>query len=198
MNVLVLGKIPSPLTPILKENGCRIIEYDAQVDIEFLRKHSVDFVVSYGYRHVVRKFILDYLREKVINLHISLLPLNRGADPNLWSFLEDTPKGVTIHYMDEGLDTGDIIAQKEVFFESEGETLATTYEKLNEEIAGVFAQHWPFIMRGDAKGQAQPQGGSFHRMKDKEEFEYLLLEKGWNTPARELIGRALLPSEKGV
>ncbi len=193
MNVLVLGKVPSPLAPILKKNGCRVIEYDAQVDIDFLRKHSLDFVVSYGYRHVVRKFILDYFREKVINLHISLLPWNRGADPNLWSFLEDTPKGITIHYMDEGLDTGDIIAQKEVFFESEGETLATTYEKLNEEIAGVFAQHWPFIMRGDAKGQKQPQGGSFHRIKDKKKFEYLLLEKGWNTPVRELIGRALLP-----
>jgi len=195
MNVLVLGKMPSPITPVLKETGCRIIERDLALDKEFLCDLSVDFAVSYGYRHIVPESVVDQLNEKIINLHISFLPWNRGADPNLWSFLEDTPKGVTIHYMDEGLDTGDIIAQKEVFFESEGETLATTYEKLNEEIIGLFAQHWPFIMRGDAKGQAQPQGGSFHRIRDKKKFEYLLLEKEWNTPVRELIGRAVLPSQ---
>ena len=54
-----------------------------------------------------------------------------GQDPNLWSFIEDTPKGVTIHEIDEGIDTGDIIFQKEIVLNS-NETLASSYEKLQE------------------------------------------------------------------
>ena len=191
MNVLLVGNIPSPLTPILRENGCRVIGHDCPIDLEFLSKQSVDFAVSYGYRYIVRKPVIEFLNGRIINLHISLLPWNRGADPNLWSFLEDTPKGVTIHYMDEGLDTGDIIAQKEVFFEPEGETLATTYKKLSDEIVNLFSQQWTFIMRGEIRRQQQPSGGSFHRTKDRNNFEYLLSEKRWDTPIETLIGKAV-------
>jgi methionyl-tRNA formyltransferase len=123
-------------------------------------------------------------------LHISLLPWNRGADPNLWSFLEDTPKGVTIHYVDEGLDTGDIIVQKEVFFDYSDENLATTYQKLNEEILELFKSEWPLISAGKAPRQKQPMGGSFHSSKDKKRFEYLFADKGWDTPVIKLVGRA--------
>ena len=65
----------------------------------------VDFIISYGYRHILKKDLIEMFPRKIANLHISLLPWNRGADPNLWSFLEDTPKGVTIHYIDCSVDT---------------------------------------------------------------------------------------------
>ena len=121
----------------------------------------------------------------------SLLPWNRGADPNLWSFLKDTPKGVTIHYVDKGLDTGDIIAQTEVFFDPAVETLASTYQTLSDEIVKLFRKHWPQIMKGEVESKKQPPGGSSHRIKDKKKFEYLLLERNWNTPIEKLIGKAL-------
>lgn len=190
MKVLVLGVIPSPVSPILKEHGCDTIEYQTRVGVDLLRENSIDFAVSYRYRHLIRKSIIEYLKGNVINLHISLLPWNRGADPNLWSFLEDTPKGVTIHYVDEGLDTGDIIVQKEVFFDYSDENLATTYQKLNEEILELFKSEWPLISTGKAPRQKQPMGGSFHSSKDKKRFEYLLADKGWDTPVIKLVGRA--------
>ena len=65
-------------------------------------------------------------------MHISLLPWNRGYHPNIWSFLEDTPKGVTIHYINEGIDTGDIIVQKEIVIDEDKETLKSSYEILHE------------------------------------------------------------------
>ncbi len=195
MNVLVLGNIPSPITSVVRAYDCRVFKDDGLIDVEYLHSHLVDFTVSYRYRHIVRKPVIDYLRGRIINLHISCLPWNRGADPNLWSFLEDTPKGVTIHYMDEGLDTGDIVAQKEVSFELEGETLATTYKKLNEEILALFREHWPLIMRGEVQGRKQPPGGSFHRTKDKDRFTHLLADKGWDTPVVELVGKALINSK---
>ena len=117
MNILVLGPPQSPITPFLRQNGYAVIEYSDPIDITFLEENNFSFAVSYRFRHIIRQETIECLEGKIINLHISYLPWNRGADPNLWSFLEDTPKGVSIHYVDPGMDTGDIIAQKEVIFD---------------------------------------------------------------------------------
>jgi len=191
MNVLVLGKVPTPLAPILTKYNCKVIETENYIDISYIKDNKIEFVISYRYRHIIKKEIIEYINGNIINLHISFLPWNRGADPNLWSFLEDTPKGVSIHYIDEGLDTGGIIIQKEVTFEPEGETLSSTYNKLNEEIIQLFRKVWPNIMQGDVNRISQKHGGSFHRLKDKQRFEYLLEKKGWDTDIRELIGKAV-------
>lgn len=191
MNVLVLGNNNSAVTTIVRESSCSAMEYSHKFNVEFFKSHKVDFIVSYGYRHIISETVLDFIKDKVINLHISYLPWNRGADPNLWSFLEDTPKGVSIHFVDKGLDTGDLIAQKEVVFDEEGETLATTYDKLSGAILELFRLCWPTIVRGKAPRQQQPPGGSYHRLADKEKYMYLLAQKGWNTPVVELIGKAL-------
>lgn len=191
MNVLVLGILPSPLTPILEEHDCRVVECADQIDVKYLKSNSIEFAVSYRYRYIIRKPIIEYLRYNVINLHVSLLPWNRGADPNLWSFLENTPAGVTIHYIDEGLDSGDIIAQKEVVFDTSAETLATTYDRLNVEIVELFRSQWPLLMQSQASRWKQPSGGSFHKVKDKERFAHLLTGNGWDTPVEKIIGKAL-------
>jgi methionyl-tRNA formyltransferase len=190
MKVLLLGAKPSPLKSILEENRCKVIEGTAAIDLGFLEKSQVDYAISYRFRQIIRKPIIEYLKGDIINLHISLLPWNRGADPNLWSFLENTPKGVTIHYIDEGIDTGDIIAQKEIFFDDNSETLASSYEKLNREIIKLFKKMWPLIMNGKSSRCSQPPGGTFHRTEDKKPFEKLLIDKGWNTPVKKLIGKA--------
>lgn len=191
MTVLYLGVTPFPLTSIIKKSGCEIIECDSRIDVDFLVKRSIDFAVSYRCPHIIRKPVIDYLRGNIINLHISLLPWNRGSDPNLWSFLEDTPKGVTIHYLDEGLDTGDIIAQKKIAFDDQNETLASTYKRLNDEIITLFKEKWPAIMRGEIVGEKQQVvSGSKHMLKDKEAFAHLFAAKGWETPVSELINKA--------
>ena len=78
---------------------------------------------------------------QAINLHISYLPFNRGAHPNFWSFVDNSPKGVTIHEIDEGLDTGPIIHQKKLSFnikKKESDTFFKTYKILNNEIQKLF------------------------------------------------------------
>lgn len=191
MRVLLLGPGDSPITQIIRESGCDVMDREEKLDKSFLVNEKIDFVASYRYRHIITKDIIDYMDERIINLHISLLPWNRGSDPNLWSFLENTPKGVTIHHIDEGVDTGDIIAQKQVSFDPEVDTLATSYQKLNREIVELFSQQWPVIMRGESQRCKQVENGSFHRLKDKTAFEYLFIEKGWDTPVRELLGKTV-------
>ena len=190
MNILVLGMTGSPLTPFLKRGGNSVKEWTTPLPSGFLRDCRFDFIVSYRYRHLVRQDVLDAFRGRIVNLHISLLPWNRGADPNLWSFLEDTPKGVTVHFMDDGLDTGPIVTQKAMAFDESRETLASTYLVLNQAVIDLFRESWGNLS-GGMEGELQPGGGSFHRLKDKEPYLHLLEPLGWDTPVRDLKGKAL-------
>ena len=150
---------------------------------------DVDFLISYRYRYILPGELLKKFTGKAINLHISFLPWNRGADPNLWSFLENTPKGVTIHYINSGIDTGDIIAQKKLEF-NEKDTLRSTYERLSDEVISLFKDVWLDIRNGKVKHFPQPARGSFHKTADKEKYLYLL-SKGWDTPVSDIISKAL-------
>lgn len=150
------------------------------IDFQFLSSFPPDFIISYGYKHVIKKDVIDMYGNKIINLHISFLPWNRGTDPNFWSFIEDTPKGVTIHYVDEGIDTGGIIAQQEVHF-VEKDTLRTSYDKLQSEIQTLFRGHWGSIREGKCDRKQQQGEGSTHKSTDKKMLSYLLT-KGWDTP----------------
>ncbi|HAJ27437.1 MAG TPA: UDP-4-amino-4,6-dideoxy-N-acetyl-beta-L-altrosamine N-acetyltransferase [Syntrophus sp. (in: bacteria)] len=190
MNLLLLGPPNVTLREYLLRDGHAVIEMEDPIDTEFIKKNKIDFMISYGYRHIIRQPVLDFMKDKIVNLHISHLPWNRGADPNLWSFLEDTPKGVTLHFVDEGIDTGDIISQRELKFDSDKETLASTYEKLDAEIIALFQDTWPLIrwFGGGTPRTQQPQGGTIHRVADKRYFTRLLA-KGWDTPVSEILGK---------
>lgn len=191
MNILVLGPSSSPVSSLLQQKGYLVTEHSGPVDERFLKNNRINFAVSYRYRHIIGQDVIDFLDGKIINLHISYLPWNRGADPNLWSFLEDTLKGVSLHYVDPGIDTGDLITQKHIFFDETKHTLATTYEILNREIIDLFAKYHDSIIRGDAPRIKQPEGGTVHKLKDKEPYLHLLSKKGWDTPVLEVKGKAL-------
>jgi len=147
--------------------------------------NGVDFIVSYGYRFKISEEVTDEFKGRAINLHISYLPWNRGADPNLWSFLEDTPKGVTIHYLDGHIDTGEILVQQ-TMQHYDDDTLKSTYRRLTETIENLFKEHWPAIREG--KIESLPQL-TCHRVSDKEKYQNLLA-KGWDTPIKDILGKA--------
>lgn len=183
--ILFLGSGKSPLLEWLIQEGETVRQTLDEVTVDFVTKLRVSFLVSYNYRRIVTKDVLDVLKDRAVNLHISYLPWNRGCDPNLWSFVDGTPHGVTIHYMDEGVDTGDVIMQKKVAFLSGEETLATSYETLHEEIQALFKSHWKDIKTGKCSRRKQSGEGSFHKLKDKDSF-FGLLPHGWNTPVSAL------------
>jgi len=179
--ILFLGPDDSPLLTWLRNKGETVIQTFERIRPDMIDRHNITFLISYGYRRIIHREILDKVPNRAINLHVSLLPWNRGADPNLWSFVENTPKGVTIHHLDEGIDTGDIFVQREVFFNTAHETLATTYHRLQEEIQDLFKQHWNEIKAGTIMRRKQTGEGSFHEARDKNSLAHLLRD-GWNTP----------------
>ncbi|MCB9989382.1 MAG: formyl transferase [Rhodospirillales bacterium] len=165
MNVLLLSPYPDRLRPVIEATSCRVMVTEEKISPEFLKDNKIDLGISYGYRHILKKDVLDVC--PFINLHISYLPWNRGADPNIWSWVDDTPKGVTIHYIDEGIDTGDIIAQRETPMDKD-ETLATSYQKLQKDIEALFGEVWLSIYEGRAEARPQTREGSLHYSRDRD------------------------------
>lgn len=147
---------------------CRAVIFSDRLTEDILRNLKPQLVVSYNYRYLISSECIAYMQGNIVNLHISLLPWNRGSDPNFWSFVEDTPKGVTIHKLTSGLDAGNILFQKELFFDEESETFRSTYETLNNELQRLFKENFELLRTGNISGQPQPDGGTYHRRKDKD------------------------------
>ena len=183
--VLFLGPETSPLIAWLRAHGDEVTQTDAKLRADEIAAAGHTFLVSYGYRHILRSDVLALFPGRAINLHISYLPWNRGADPNLWSFVDDTPKGVTIHQLDEGVDTGAILLQEEVRLDLEHDTLATSYAKLQTAVQDLFKRSWPSIKEGACAPQPQVGEGSLHRAREKDALAPLLTA-GWETPVKNL------------
>lgn len=167
-----------------EEVQCRL--FQERINLDYLNEFEPDLIISFGYRFIIKEDVIKSYQGKIINLHISYLPWNKGADPNVWSFLENTPKGVTIHYIDEGIDTGDILFQMKVDFNEQKETLSSSYTKLQNEIMMLFKENWDSIKRLNFYPQKQVGEGSIHFIKDWEKISFLIDEKGWETPIIEL------------
>lgn len=190
MNILFLGPECSSIQRALERSGHYFWRTEEQITPEFIIEKNFTFAISYRYRKIIKKNIIEIFNGRLINLHISFLPWNKGADPNLWSWLENTPKGVTIHKIDEGLDTGDILLQQQIFFDEEKETLRTSYEKLSCAIENLFINHMQEILTSTIIGKQQQEKGTFHFSKEKEQYRELYNKLGWDTPVRNLVGKA--------
>ncbi|MDD5016527.1 MAG: formyltransferase family protein [Eubacteriales bacterium] len=165
--------------------------YTVEQTMDRVEDSDADFVVSYGYRHILKKPFIDKFKDRAVNLHISYLPWNRGADPNLWSFIDGTPKGVTIHFMAEGIDEGDIIAQRYMKYDYNTDTLKTFYDKLAKCVEDLFMSTWKYISEGRAKRYPQT---TYHTLSDKIPYEALMPD-GWDTPIKSLM-KGLKKKEK--
>jgi len=187
-NILFLGDNDNKLIQFIKSSDCNVIQTQNKININFLLDNDIDFVVSYGYRYIIDDKVVKFFDKKIINLHISYLPYNRGASPNIWSIVEDTKKGVSIHYVDETLDTGEILIQKELHFD-DNISLKDSYKILKKEIEKLFKLNWNKLVNNKILSQKQSTSGSFHTVNQTN----ILLEKlnidGWDITLKDLKKR---------
>jgi phosphoribosylglycinamide formyltransferase 1 len=95
----------------------------------WLEEHGVELVVLAGYMHLLTEPFLRRFPERIVNVHPSLLPSFPGAHPIRDALAAGAdPTGVTVHYVDEGLDTGPVLAQERVALEPR----ATLEERIHE------------------------------------------------------------------
>lgn len=155
--------------------------------LECIRNVQPDFIISCGYRHIIPESIIEIPTEGCLNLHSSYLPFNKGANPNVWSIIEETPAGATLHYIDKGIDTGDIVAQQKVQtqFSDTGKTL---YEKLEDAQVELFKKEWKNIVDGNVTATPQdPNNGTYHRSSDFENLCHLDPEE--NVKIKDILNR---------
>lgn len=150
---------------------------------------EIDWIVSYAYGYILDKEIVSRFRGRIINLHPSLLPWNKGRDPVFWSVWDETPKGVTIHLIDEHVDTGDILVQAEIAFADE-DTLLDCYNKANQAIEELFIREWENIVHGRIAPYRQTAGGTIHFKADRDFYKNLNM-----TTVRELLALKRLCAE---
>lgn len=103
-----------------------------QVIVEQLRLHGAEWIVLAGYMRLIGDTLLSAYRNKIINIHPSLLPAFPGIDAIGQAYRAGVKvAGITVHYVDEGMDTGPIIAQRAVELEK-SETLASLEKKIHK------------------------------------------------------------------
>jgi methionyl-tRNA formyltransferase len=109
-----------------------------------LKEWSPDLIIFTG-GNIVRKQLLDVPRLGLLNVHLGLLPEIRGMSSPEWSLLKHVPVGVTVHYMDAGIDTGPILLRSEFpeaaechsFSDLRNRLIAFGVEKAGEVVAGL-------------------------------------------------------------
>lgn len=188
MKVLFLtnNEVSAPLASWIEDRANVIVHSDA-LSVQDMLSARPDLVVSYSYRHIIKPEVLALGR--FVNLHISMLPWNRGADPNAWSILDDTPKGVTIHVIDDGLDTGPALFQRRIEFD-DNDTLGGTYAKLQALIQELFIENWPAIRDNTAIAEPYREKGSYHHSREFAAIkERLMGAEGWGVTLKALRAR---------
>ena len=108
---------PTPVKALALENALPVYTPDSLKDEEFaelLKEINPELIAVVAYGKILPKSVLDYPKYGCINVHVSLLPKYRGAAPMQRAIINgETKTGVTIMYMAEGVDTGDIITAEE-------------------------------------------------------------------------------------
>jgi methionyl-tRNA formyltransferase len=120
-----------------------------------------DIIASVYYRHVIMPNILQRSGGKAFNVHPSLLPRHRGCSSLTWSLFEgDTVTGITFHYMDNGIDTGNIILQAAIQISAD-DTQATLFERAMD----LGAAYWPAafeLVKTGFSGMPQQGEATYH------------------------------------
>ena len=180
--ILFLGysRKETSLIKSIEKKGRTVIQSNKKIYWE----KDFDLIICFGYRHIIDKNQIYKSSAPIINLHISYLPWNKGAHPNFWSHYEGTPSGVTIHEIDPGIDTGNIIYQKYVNFKETEDTFALTYKRLLIEIEDLFNKNIDSILSKKWDSKPQRGVGTTHKGEDLPSSF-----KGWDSNIQNEISR---------
>lgn len=129
-----------------------------------------DLIFSLHCKQIFPDALLDGVR--CVNVHPGLNPYNRGWFPQVFSIIDGQPVGVTIHEMDDQLDHGPIIAQRECPIES-WDTSGTVYARLLEVERELVLEHFPAIRDGDYRAQPMASEGNLNFKKDFQQLRQL-------------------------
>jgi methionyl-tRNA formyltransferase len=120
--------------------------------IDSISKHNADILVSMSFNQILKTDILELSPLGFINCHAGSLPFYRGRNPLNWALINgESSFGITVHFIDEGIDTGDIIAQKKYPI-TDSDNYASLLEMAIDECAEVLYM----ALNNIHKGKCEP------------------------------------------
>lgn len=177
----------TPVKEFALERGYRVETPETLKDeaiLPLLQEIDPDLIVVVAYGKILPAYVLNYPKLGCINVHGSLLPLYRGAAPVNHVIIDgQTETGVTIMYMDEGLDTGDMILKASTPI-SDSDTFGTLHDRLAGIGGDLLVQAVDLIAKGTAPRTKQEGETCYASMITKETRRL-----DWNQPKRALFNR---------
>ena len=149
---------PPPVKVEAEKHGIPVLQPERikhEAAVQSILRYKPDLIVTAAYGQILPKVILDAPSYGCVNVHASLLPKYRGGAPIHYALLKGEPAtGVTLMYMAEGLDTGDMISRVELPITDE-DTTGTLHDKLSEAGSALLKETLPQLLAGTV--QAIPQ-----------------------------------------
>ena len=157
----------------LCDQGFEVIVSPDPYDADSVDEFSPDIILSSGYDRLLRPKTIQKYSQRIINLHAAYLPWARGIGTTLFATILRYPYGVSVHFINEGLDTGNLIARKIVQTEQD-DTLRTLYLKLLSATENLFFESFPKIVSGQTNGVPQEELGEINTNRSRLQFESVM------------------------
>lgn len=177
---------PSPVKVLAEKNNIPVFtpesirkEYQTVIDAK------PDLIVTCAYGKIIPKELIDYPKYGCINIHSSILPKYRGAAPMQWAIINgDDETGVTLMYMDEFMDTGDIIDIQRIPI-NDNDDLGTIHDKLSVIGSELLLKNLNSIITGNVKRIKQNDNDATYAPKITSAMEVL----DFNDNARNIFNK---------
>ena len=167
-------------------------------DYQDILNLNPDIIITCAYGQIIPKEILDYPRLGCINVHASLLPKYRGGAPIHWSIINgDKKTGITIMYMDVGMDTGDIISQDEIEI-LDSDNLESVHDKLSILGRDLLLETLPSIIDGTNDRLKQDESKVEYAYNIKREEEHIDFNKTSREVFNLIRGLSPIPSSNSI
>lgn len=186
---------PTPVKVLAEARGIPVLQVEGKEDFpkitEELKKEKVDLVVVAAYGHILPKEMLDLPPLGFINIHASLLPRHRGASPIQSAILAgDEETGVSLMYMNEEMDAGDVIAT--AITPMDHKTAGDLFEELAQLGGKLLVESMQDILYEKVKRKAQDHSRATYSSKIKKEDRLIDFTKSAEEISRQI--RALDPA----
>ncbi|NMM11427.1 MAG: formyl transferase [Polaromonas sp.] len=182
---LIVTTQKNEIHALAESRGLAVDLYDASHAVPAALADGVDLGVLAWWPKIIRNPLLAFPKHGFVNTHPSLLPHNRGKHYNFWTLVEQTPFGVTLHRVDEGVDTGEIVAQREIAY-GWSDNGGSLYAKAQEAMVELFCSTYPGLRAGDFESTAQnSELASFHHSSEIESASRIDLDRLYS--ARDIL-----------
>ena len=147
--------------------------------IQLLASLELDYIIGIHFPYLIPTEILTIPKIGVLNLHPAYLPFNKGWHTPSWAIMEGYPYGATLHFMEEALDEGDIIHQKEIEV-LPIDTANSLYQRVLKLEENVFFEAFDSLSSLNPNRKKQLDKGSSHQKKELKAIQEINISENGN------------------